>query len=82
LFIKGSPEKILELADKSSVPEDYSEILNNLTMEGFRVLGLGYRELNVNLDLNNLRREEAEQNIIFVGIDINIIMNIIKKKYI
>lgn len=82
MFIKGSPEKILELADKSSVPEDYSEILNNLTMEGFRVLGLGYRELNVNLDLNNLRREEAEQNIIFVGIDINIIMNIIKKKYI
>lgn len=36
-------------------------------MEGFRVLALGYKELESNLDLSTLTREQAESDIEFVG---------------
>jgi cation-transporting ATPase 13A3/4/5 len=39
-FVKGSPEKIMELSDKSSLPEDFEAVLEMYTLEGYRVIAL------------------------------------------
>lgn len=44
-FVKGSPEKIFELSNKSSLPEDYMEKMENLAVKGLRIIAMGYREL-------------------------------------
>lgn len=44
-FVKGSPEKIQELCDPSTLPHNYEEILEIYTKEGFRVIGLATKAL-------------------------------------
>jgi magnesium-transporting ATPase (P-type) len=42
-YSKGSPEAILKLAKKSSVPIDINDTLNNLSKRGLRVIAMSYR---------------------------------------
>ena len=44
-FVKGSPEKIYELCDRSTIPDDFSQVLNQYTQEGYRVIALSYKDL-------------------------------------
>ena len=44
-FVKGSPEKIQELCDPSTLPHNYEEILEIYTKEVFRVIGLATKPL-------------------------------------
>lgn len=39
-YVKGAPEKIKDLCDKSSLPDNYEEILEIYTNSGYRVLAL------------------------------------------
>ena len=63
VYSKGSPEKIKELCNETSLPENYDSILENLSKKGYRILSLAYKETNSNY----LKREEAESNLIFAG---------------
>lgn len=45
-FLKGAPEKIKDLCLDESIPDNFADQLNKLSLKGFRVLGLSYREIN------------------------------------
>jgi len=40
VFVKGSPEKISELCNPDSLPREYLKVLEEYTVEGFRVIAL------------------------------------------
>ncbi len=42
-FVKGSPEKIMELSDKNSLPDDFEDVLELYTLEGYRVIALAQK---------------------------------------
>jgi len=42
-FVKGSPEKIMELSDKESIPDDYEAVLGHYAQEGYRVIALAQK---------------------------------------
>lgn len=67
---KGAPEVIKGLCLESSLPADYQEILASYTQCGFRVLACAYRPLpKMSLaEASKLTREEAEQELHFVGL--------------
>lgn len=65
LFSKGSPEMILKLSLKNSIPNDYEKVLNSYTKQGFRVLACGYKEILK--EEKDQKREELETNLEFLG---------------
>ena len=52
-YVKGSPETILELCDKTTLPADIQSQLRSLSKRGFRVLAAAYKSCH------NLREGEA-----------------------
>jgi len=44
-FVKGSPEKIRELALPGSLPDNFEEVLQIYTESGYRVLGIATKSL-------------------------------------
>lgn len=47
LYVKGSPEKIMELSKKESIPDNFDAILNDYTQKGYRVIALAYKDINL-----------------------------------
>jgi len=47
-FCKGSPEKIKELCNPSTIPLNFEEVLNSYTTKGYRVLGMAAKSINMN----------------------------------
>lgn len=45
-YVKGSPEKIADLCDKSTLPQNFDKILETYTQEGYRVIALAVKFLN------------------------------------
>jgi cation-transporting ATPase 13A2 len=45
VFVKGAPEKIVELCRKDSIPKNFHSLLSTYTLRGFRVIGLARRVL-------------------------------------
>lgn len=71
LYCKGSPEMILSLSNSKTVPPDFEQELEGYTREGYRVLGLGYKEFPSKLSyakMQRLSREEAESDLVFLGL--------------
>ena len=70
VFVKGSPEKILELCLKETIPTNFNYILEQQTNEGYRVIALAtkalpdmtYRRVQI------CKREEVECDLIFLGL--------------
>ena len=48
MHIKGSPEKIRELCKPSTIPPNFHKVLDKYAENGYRVLGLATKMLNVN----------------------------------
>ena len=69
LFIKGSPEQIHELLDPKTIPADYFDVLQSYTHFGLRVIALGYRILDLDIESfkENIDRDTIETNITFLG---------------
>jgi len=68
-FVKGSPEKIEELCNKNSLPNDYHDVLEIYTRKGYRVIALAYRPLEAisYLKIQKLKREDIECDLCFLG---------------
>lgn len=47
-YVKGSPEKIRELCENESIPDNYESILQLYTESGYRVIGLAHKPLHLN----------------------------------
>ncbi len=77
-FTKGAPERILEISNKieingeiKALDKDLREdLLNKIQFranQGYRTLAVAYKNIEKNNDLNNLNREKAEINLIFLS---------------
>ncbi len=78
-FVKGSPEKIKELCKPSTLPSDFNEQLDNCTSKGYRVLAMGYKIIDMNINqCLEMSRTYAEKNISFLGF--LIVQNKLKKE--
>ena len=79
VFCKGSPEKIKELCDPSTIPESFDETLNNYTTRGYRVLGMAAKSLKMSFKQSQeIKRDIVEKNMIFLGL--LIVQNKLKEK--
>lgn len=69
LYCKGSPEMIASLSTPESVPANFSEELLKYTHEGYRVLALGWRPLELTyIKVQRMNREEVECDLEFLGL--------------
>ena len=69
VFCKGSPEKIRDLCDQSTIPEDFDDILNSYTTKGYRVLGMAGKSILLNFSQSQtINQLEVEKNMIFLGL--------------
>ena len=79
VFCKGSPEKIKELCNQSTIPDNFDNILNNYTTKGYRVLGMAGKSLIMNFKQSQtIIREVVERNMLFLGL--LIVQNKLKEK--
>jgi cation-transporting ATPase 13A2 len=68
-FIKGAPERIIQLCDPKSLPTSYSDMLMEHTKNGYRVLACAtkYLDSDENKYLNEEERSLYESDLIFLG---------------
>jgi cation-transporting ATPase 13A3/4/5 len=68
-YCKGSPEKISELCQNNTLPDNFTEVLNRYTSQGFRVLALSCKVMQMTYDQAiEIPRELAEKDLIFLGL--------------
>ncbi|KAK7085699.1 hypothetical protein SK128_009333, partial [Halocaridina rubra] len=69
LYCKGSPEAIASLSRPETVPANFSEELHQYTHQGYRVLALGWRPLDLSYTkVQRINREEVECDLEFLGL--------------
>uniref|UniRef100_A0A3Q2ZT71 ATPase cation transporting 13A2 n=1 Tax=Kryptolebias marmoratus TaxID=37003 RepID=A0A3Q2ZT71_KRYMA len=68
VFVKGSPEMVASLCRADTVPPQFSSTLHTFSSEGLRVLALACKPVDVNSDLINIERADAEKDLQFLGL--------------
>ncbi|XP_074653844.1 polyamine-transporting ATPase 13A3-like isoform X2 [Tubulanus polymorphus] len=71
LYAKGAPEKIASLCLKQTIPENFHNILQQYTMQGFRVIAVAWRPLDQKLSWHQaqrINRDQVECNLEFLGL--------------
>ncbi|KAF1745234.1 hypothetical protein MXB_3160 [Myxobolus squamalis] len=64
--LKGAPETLKEMFNK--IPDNYDELFNSYSAQGFRVIATGYKQLDSNTQqIQNIKREQVESDLIFSG---------------
>lgn len=68
-FTKGAPEVISEICNKSTLPQNYDELLHQYTHTGYRVIACAGKTLPKRTWLysQKVAREEVENNLEFLG---------------
>ncbi|XP_018422450.1 PREDICTED: probable cation-transporting ATPase 13A4 [Nanorana parkeri] len=69
VFLKGAPEVIVKFCKEDTVPINFLFLLNQYTVQGFRVIGMAYKNLEMNEDVKveMLKKEEVEHDLCFLG---------------
>ncbi|EAR86806.2 E1-E2 ATPase family protein (macronuclear) [Tetrahymena thermophila SB210] len=67
LFLKGSPEKVQELCDQSTIPNNFQSLQNSLSIKGFRIIAMAHRQLNSRDEGKQSPRESLEKQLNFLG---------------
>uniref|UniRef100_A0A4W6DQS4 Polyamine-transporting ATPase 13A3 n=1 Tax=Lates calcarifer TaxID=8187 RepID=A0A4W6DQS4_LATCA len=70
-YTKGAPEVVASLCKKETVPENFAEVLEGYTKQGFRVIALAHRRLESKLTwhkVQNISRDHIETNMEFLGL--------------
>lgn len=71
-YSKGSPEAILKLVDRRTIPTDIHQTLNVLSKRGLRVLAMAYKVISNDessvLDVTKFSQIELETSSIFLGL--------------
>uniref|UniRef100_A0A663DQK1 Cation-transporting ATPase n=1 Tax=Aquila chrysaetos chrysaetos TaxID=223781 RepID=A0A663DQK1_AQUCH len=70
LYMKGAPEIVSSFCRQDTVPANFLKELKTYTSQGFRVIALAHKVLNLgkDVDVSNLKREEAESGLVFLGL--------------
>lgn len=68
VFTKGAPEKIKKICKKNSIPKNFTNLMEGMAIQGFRVLGLAYKTVEIATKAKILlQREEVENDLNFLG---------------
>ncbi|XP_057368287.1 polyamine-transporting ATPase 13A3-like isoform X2 [Daphnia carinata] len=69
-FCKGSPEMVQSLCKPDTVPGNHNQILEEYTRQGFRVIALAHRLVEIRSihKLQKVQREELEHELTFLGL--------------
>jgi len=68
LLVKGAPEALKKRCTKQSLPHNFDNFLEGLTLDGYRILGCAYKELKGSLAQNQqLSRDALEKDLTFCG---------------
>uniref|UniRef100_A0A803JFT6 Cation-transporting ATPase n=1 Tax=Xenopus tropicalis TaxID=8364 RepID=A0A803JFT6_XENTR len=70
VYLKGAPEMVASFCKTDTVPINFPDELAFYTKQGFRVIGLAYKILDIkdHKKLLTLKREEVESDLIFLGL--------------
>ena len=67
--MKGSPEKIYELCNSSTIPENFHNVLDFYARKGFRVLAFAIKVLKMNYrQIQKTERDQIETDLTFTGL--------------
>lgn len=68
-YSKGSPEMILNFVRNDSVPDDFHDVLESYTQEGYRVIALAHKELKLSYaKVNKVQRDVIEKDMTLLGL--------------
>lgn len=69
-FCKGSPEMILTLVNKDSVPDDFHQVLESYTERGYRVIAIAHKEITKMsyVKIQRVPREKIEFDLNLIGL--------------
>ena len=68
-YCKGSPEKLLELCQPQTVPDNFNERLTYYASRGYRVLAMASKVIQMNYDQAlEVNRTFCEKNLVFLGL--------------
>uniref|UniRef100_A0A8C6XB81 ATPase 13A5 n=1 Tax=Naja naja TaxID=35670 RepID=A0A8C6XB81_NAJNA len=70
LYMKGAPETVAGFCEEVTVPNIFQAELRRFTAQGFRVIGLAHKELQLpqGAVFGDLEREELESGLTFLGL--------------
>nr|XP_023479275.1 probable cation-transporting ATPase 13A4 isoform X3 [Equus caballus] len=67
-FMKGAPEKVASFCHPETVPTTFVSELQIYTTQGFRVIALAYKKLEMDHHTTALMRDKVESDLIFLGL--------------
>uniref|UniRef100_A0A8D1C6W3 Cation-transporting P-type ATPase N-terminal domain-containing protein n=1 Tax=Sus scrofa TaxID=9823 RepID=A0A8D1C6W3_PIG len=67
-FMKGAPERVASFCQPETVPTSFVSELQVYTTQGFRVIGLAYKKLEMDHHTTALMRDQVESDLIFLGL--------------
>ncbi|XP_031220460.1 probable cation-transporting ATPase 13A4 [Mastomys coucha] len=67
-FMKGAPERVASFCQPDTVPTSFISELQIYTTQGFRVIALAYKKLEMDCPTTTLMREKVESDLIFLGL--------------
>nr|CAI5817421.1 unnamed protein product [Callosobruchus analis] len=68
-YCKGSPEMVLNFVKKESVPEDFGDVLESYTQEGYRVIAIAHKVLKTSYHkVQKLQRDAIEKDLDLLGL--------------
>ncbi|KAM9225111.1 putative cation-transporting ATPase 13A4 isoform 2-T2 [Dugong dugon] len=67
-FMKGAPERVASFCQPETVPTSFASELQIYTTQGFRVIALAYKKLEIDHHITALTREKVETDLIFLGL--------------
>ncbi|KAI5940280.1 putative cation-transporting ATPase 13A4 [Manis javanica] len=67
-FMKGAPERVASFCQPETVPTSFVSELQIYTTQGFRVIALAYKKLEMNHHTTALTRDKVESDLIFLGL--------------
>jgi cation-transporting ATPase 13A3/4/5 len=70
VYCKGSPEMIVTLCRKDTVPTDFHEKLEGYAQQGYRIIGLAYKPLDKKINyakIQRISRDKIECDLEFQG---------------
>ncbi|CDO77638.1 hypothetical protein BN946_scf184946.g32 [Trametes cinnabarina] len=70
VYVKGAPEVMSDICDKSTFPSDYDDLLSYYTKRGYRVIAMAGKSIEglTWLRAQKMKREQAESNLQFLGL--------------
>uniref|UniRef100_A0A6I8P468 Cation-transporting ATPase n=1 Tax=Ornithorhynchus anatinus TaxID=9258 RepID=A0A6I8P468_ORNAN len=67
-YMKGAPERVASFCLPDTVPTTFTSELQIYTVQGFRVIGLAYKRMEIEAQGISLTREKVESDLTFLGL--------------